>query len=254
MGNIVLKGGVSFNKYVWRTSVGACEACQELDGTEYDYEGDIPAPPHPNCMCWIDVIENDENNSTNKSGGNNDEEPCDCCQVADMLEENIGDAESLIDELEQEIINTEHIISEIENQTDINNICDPLFDNIEKLNDIVKTIGIFISNFLELLEIEDGNCDKYYHAKANCEAAQLGVTGEETAKILSDYKEGFDTGVKAILDSIKLRTDYRETLRNKVKDSQEDQNANKEGREKGRNNPKDSCDDMLRHRLPPYRR
>ena len=59
MSNLVLNGGVNNVKYIWHVeSDKACEACQSLDGTEYNYEDDIPDRPHPNCRCYIEIVEN----------------------------------------------------------------------------------------------------------------------------------------------------------------------------------------------------
>ena len=40
--NKVLKGGVSYNKYVWHSENGehTCDVCSDLDGQEFDYYDD----------------------------------------------------------------------------------------------------------------------------------------------------------------------------------------------------------------------
>lgn len=50
-------------QYEWKSEPGACKVCQVMDGTIYESANDIPDRPHPNCKCWIDVQEkdNDEN-------------------------------------------------------------------------------------------------------------------------------------------------------------------------------------------------
>ena len=48
---------MSNKKYRWHSSEGSCEKCQALNNTEYSSEKDIPDKPHPNCKCWIDVLE-----------------------------------------------------------------------------------------------------------------------------------------------------------------------------------------------------
>lgn len=62
-GNIeskVLKGGVSYNKYVWHSENGehTCDVCSELDGQEFDYYDEVPERPHPNCKCYVEIVEN----------------------------------------------------------------------------------------------------------------------------------------------------------------------------------------------------
>ena len=44
-------------EYEWKTEPGACEVCQRLDGTIYDSTNDIPDRPHPNCKCYIEILE-----------------------------------------------------------------------------------------------------------------------------------------------------------------------------------------------------
>jgi len=66
--------------------------------------------------------------------------------------------------------------------------------------------------------IDPSGVDKYFHCKANCEAAQLGYLAE--AILLSDAKEAFDLTV----DNWFLGGHHTE------KDSTEDQLANRQGR------------------------
>lgn len=56
----VLKGGVSYNKYVWHSENGehTCDVCSELDGQEFDYYDEVPESPHPNCKCYVEIVEN----------------------------------------------------------------------------------------------------------------------------------------------------------------------------------------------------
>lgn len=46
-------------QYVWLTSQDGdvCEECQSLDGTTYSNINEIPDKPHPNCRCYIELIE-----------------------------------------------------------------------------------------------------------------------------------------------------------------------------------------------------
>ncbi len=47
-------------KFVWQTEDGACKACAALNGTEYEYEAEVPQKPHPNCKCHVKKIELEE--------------------------------------------------------------------------------------------------------------------------------------------------------------------------------------------------
>ncbi len=59
--------------------------------------------------------------------------------------------------------------------------------------------------------------DKYFHCKANCEAAQRGQTGEDTAEVLGDTREWLDANVKG----------------DRPQQCQADQAANQAGRQAG---------------------
>lgn len=78
--------------------------------------------------------------------------------------------------------------------------------------------------------------DKYYHAKANCEAAKRGATGEAIAYLISYGKEVKDLLYKVIV----LKWDFDEV----VKDCLEDIEADKYGIEKSRK--EGSCGDLVK--------
>ena len=58
--NILLKGGISYNRYIWHSENGehTCDECRALDGKIFDFYEEVPDPPHPNCKCWVEIIEN----------------------------------------------------------------------------------------------------------------------------------------------------------------------------------------------------
>lgn len=57
--NVVLKGGISYNYYVWHSENGenTCEKCRELDGKVYEIGEEVPERPHPNCRCTVEIVE-----------------------------------------------------------------------------------------------------------------------------------------------------------------------------------------------------
>ncbi len=65
---IVLKGGISYNKYIWHAenSENTCDLCKSLDGTEFDFYDEVPQRPHPNCKCTVEIVE--ETSSNDDSG------------------------------------------------------------------------------------------------------------------------------------------------------------------------------------------
>lgn len=79
--NVVLKGGISYNKYVWHSENGenTCDECSALDGKEFEFYDEVPERPHPNCRCTVVVIEDsdiaiedDENSEDGSEEGGNE--------------------------------------------------------------------------------------------------------------------------------------------------------------------------------------
>ena len=112
MSETVLKGGISYTEgeieYIWHTEDGACEKCQELNGLTFKNTDEIPDKPHPNCRCWVELV---NGNNDNGEGGTNypnsneppeDDELCDCWdkiqEIMDDINELDGDAKTIIQE------------------------------------------------------------------------------------------------------------------------------------------------------------
>lgn len=236
----VLKGGISNNRYVWVAEDGACDDCMALDGTEYEFKEDAPIPLHPNCKCSIEEIYNEEPNET-------DEEICDCWQWLDQMEEIVGDAQGLQNNVENDMSDIETTEAEYsgmdsdEIQYLLNNLVS-LMDTYETMKNVLID---FVYNYIELLNVaneDNQGIDKYYHAKANCEASQRGDFASAVAEGLSGLKEVWDSYFYAKAKKI--------SIQEALKDSAGDFEANKEGREKGEDCPTGTCGDILKHRLP----
>lgn len=60
---------MSETRYVYIWEGGECEECSEMNGKEFYSEDEIdPTPPlHPNCNCYISVLEIDDNNNVKPS-------------------------------------------------------------------------------------------------------------------------------------------------------------------------------------------
>lgn len=218
----LLKGGISNTRYIWHSENGenTCEACKALDGTTYDFEDKVPERPHPNCRCTVEIVEDATDNTI---------EPCDCYeqiqkiyqQAQDLENELLADMdemEDIVNEVEsdyQEYLQLYDIASslkdDVENLEPCSENCVAItgfaidLSNDEKLGDIyynlIKDIEparesyrIFEYN-KKLMEEDIANVhiDKYYHAKANCESAELGkwyalwATIHSVAKEIKDY-------------------------------------------------------------------
>ena len=282
----VLKGGISNTRYVWVAEDGACDDCQAMDGTEYDYPDDAPIPLHPNCKCRIEEIVNEEPIDP-------EEEPCDCVERLDALiaelEEGQSEAESVEGELQTETEDLENMVSRAENiieemnetlsiledeygqhLSDCTNNIDAIYDEIsrkveevqallQEIRDMLETaitylkvFAVFCSNYVKLLYhayvLKESGMDKYYHSVANCQSAQFGDLEEEVAIELSNFKEEFDQYNNNYATSHKL------TLEQALADSERDQVANRLGRERGRSNPTCDCRILMRDVLPENKR
>lgn len=229
--NIVLEGGINNSKYVWHTEPNACKICQELDGTVYYTKEDIPEKPHPNCKCTIEEILMDE-------------EACDCYLFFDNIDSVLQEAE----DLQANIINEQQDISRIQAEYSnshsdlIQGMINDLVSLEDPLNTLFQTVSIFLVNYHQMREANTIGADKYFHARANCEAAQKGIVGEMIAKAIGDLRE--------FLDSFKNIYIKKYTLEESLKDIQEDLEANQEGRDLGRKYPTQSPYDLLKHRVP----
>ena len=107
---------------------------------------------------------------------------------------------------------------------------------------INKTVGIFLSNYLDMKNANTIGADKYFHAKANLEAAQQGIVGEMAAKVIGDVREFTD----------KYRNIYEKgySLEESIADINEDLKANQKGRDLGRLYPLGNPYDLLKHLAP----
>ena len=241
---IVLKTGISYNKYIWHSENGenTCKVCASLDGKEFDFYDEVPNRPHPNCKCYVEIIDYSNQNSAQET--NENEELCDCWDKIDNLVAEIDscqeEIEPLISELDNIYEETYNLLNEIKNikqqvensQSELANI-DPCGDycvayitgmavnitNDEKLENIAEKIfsltnesrqvyQIFLEQKHEMEEARDG-MDKYYHAKANCTAAELGFMQELWAKVLSIAKEVKDYYYKVF----KNHMDFKEVAK-----------------------------------------
>lgn len=257
-----LKGYISNTRYVWVAEDGACDECQDLDGTEYDSLDDVPASPHPNCQCRIEAIEDDDENN------NDDDEPCDCYEIVsgwlDDCEELCGEYESALDDANSSIEELQSILDYIQNYT--NAEIEEIQELQEKLNELItnavselmdvinqatSTIQIFWSNYEELkaLKKELGyyldQSAEYYHTKANCEAAQLGDVGAAMATFLGYLREFGDFPKEIIFKGGSIKKAFENSVH--------DLEVNAAGRKLGKEHPNEAPEVIIKppDGLPP---
>ena len=174
-GNIeskVLKGGVSYNKYVWHSENGehTCDVCSELDGQEFDYYDEIPERPHPNCKCYVEIVEYEDENSAPEPSEN--EEPCD---VLEQIDELINEIESAKDEVNLHIEDLQTDIEDYEN-------------DLERVNKLIQendlAIEILSEDYGKHIPDCENNIDAEYEY-ANYQKITL-------EKILEDVKKSLE--------------------------------------------------------------
>lgn len=205
-GNIVLKGGISNTKYIWKTEPNACEKCRELDGKEFDTKDEIPDKPHPNCKCQVTQVNSDE--------------PCDCSEFFDELD-NISEN---IDAARQDVDGVVTFIKDALTIYSTNPLANLAYSIMNQIDIAMEAYHDFQKNKAEMIAYK--GYDKYHHAKANCEATQRGLTGEAMAYTLSYGKEVYDIIKKVIFDGMEFEKAWT--------DSMQDIEADKFGIKKGR--------------------
>ena len=102
--------------------------------------------------------------------------------------------------------------------------------------------GDFARNYNDMVEANTKYSDKYFHAKANCQASQRGLGGEVISHALSLSRE-IEEGIRKVIlegkDPIK-----------QIKDAGEDMKANSYGRNLGKNNKNIQCKVLLKDKRP----
>lgn len=209
--SVLLKGAVSNTRYVWRSSKGSCPACQALDETEYVLKEDIPYKPHPNCKCTVEVIKDDT------------DEMCDCRSLYDKIDRVSEAVDAVIPALNY-INGTIAELIVIAVNTPAASLGYQILDEV---NTALEAYHDFQRNKAEM--ISSRGYDKYYHAKANCEAAKRGLSGEAVAYLASIGKEIIDIYTK----TKSKRLTFIEALKDSLEDLQADFYGIEQSRKEG---------------------
>ncbi len=226
-----IKGGRRNIKYIWRTESNDCEKCRELNGTEYNNKENIPEKPHPNCKCQIEEVKDND-------------ELCNCYKFFDNIDDVLHEAKYLQNKVYNEKEDINRVVDKYlnSNSNSIQKLINDIISLENPLSILYQTISIFLVNYYKMRDADTHGADKYFHAKANCEAAQRGIVGEMIAKAISDLREFVD-----IYKNIHIK---KYTIEESIKDIQEDLEANQEGRDLGRKYPTENSYELLKHRIP----
>lgn len=232
--NKVLKGGVSYNKYVWHSENGehTCDVCAALDGQEFDYCDEVPKRPHPNCRCYVEIVEYEDENSV--PGTSENEEPCDC------LEDLPKQFCNLVEEARKLQNNIRNMLKELFNKLKTKtgklyeNFCQNIIDEATNWD---NAAGDFARNYNDMVNANTINADKYFHSKANCQATQRGGAGEVLAEAISILRE-IEEGTRKVLFE-------GANLIEQIEDANRDMEANEYGREQGKMIPNGDCEGLI---------
>ncbi len=227
--NLVLKGGISNTRYIWHSENGesTCDECMALDGQEFDFYDEVPERPHPNCKCYIEIVDNKE---AAPQKPEDLEEECDCWKWEEEFNQLIDQFKTL-----KEVASI--YMAKIDN---ISRYDLPI--SIMQTGDSIlhewKDVGGFVSdlarNFEESRNNIFENSDKYYHAKAFCEVAQR---ESEISNILA-MGVGYFREATQWVDNLVIK---QKTWEEACEEYLADTHANKQGLELGKQNPNEDC-------------
>lgn len=236
--NSVLKGGISYNKYVWHSENGehTCDVCKLLDGQVFDFYDEVPERPHPNCKCYVEIVENMNKQPQNKK---EDEEPCDCYKFIEQIDALLEEIKTLREVIAISMSNIPELLS-YELSLGLNSVGQWLLEKFSKFDNL---LGDLTSNFVESRENIFENSDKYYHTKAFCEVAQR---ESEINNMIALGAGRF----REVLQGVESLINEEKTWSEAVKEYQADMAANKEGIELGKNNPNENCEIILKRVWP----
>lgn len=292
--NIILKGGISYNKYVWHSenSENTCDICKSLEGQEFDFYDEVPQRPHPNCKCYVEIVEYNDENSIPET--NENEEPCDTIDEIEALisdiEGGIQESERLVDEVETEVQDLENDVlrvqnliqdtdttleilseeygkhlSECENNVDADyaymyakkaewqTLLHDILGILNPIEAFLDTLKIFISNYVELL----------YHAYHLKEFemdkyfhSKANCEATQEMGILGEKYAEFLSNQKENFDQWNnmYAKSHKVTIEEAIADSERDQVANRLRRERGRKYPYCDCSILMHDLLPDYKK
>lgn len=219
---IVLKGHISNTEYIWHSEHDkkTCAKCLELDGTKYDFFEEVPKRPHPNCKCYVEEKEK--------------EEECNCYEILEAFDNFIEQIDTLKTVVE---IKISYWLEQI--QYDFSIKAGELGQLIlTELTQLDNWIGDLSSEFKNSRDEIFINSDKYYHTKAFCKVAQR---ENEYYDYLALKVGQFRELGQFIEHIVTLEQTYEEAKADKDADNQ----ANENGIRLGKEHPNEDCGEIL---------
>ena len=112
-------------EYQWKSEPTACDVCKSMNGKIYKSANDIPDRPHPNCKCWLDILEKESDKPITDPIALYREKLKDRKRNELELAKLLGVAKSLEQEIDEYIRQTEEQekeISKLEREIDIESL------------------------------------------------------------------------------------------------------------------------------------
>ena len=289
----VLKGGISYYKYVWHSENGehTCDKCKVLDGKIFDFYDEVPERPHPNCRCIVEIIEDNKENSEPQ---NDNEQPCDAINEIEIMineiEGNISETESLLSDvetynqdLENDVLRVHNLLKEADSTLGIlgeeygkhlpeceNNVdkdyaymyakraewqtlLHDILGLLNPANAFLNTLRIFVSNYIELLY-------HAYHLKEfemdKYYHSKANCEATQQMGIIGEKSAMFLSDQKEKFDQWNniYAKSHKISIEEAIADSERDQVANRLGRERGRKYPYCDCSILMHDLLPNYKK
>lgn len=234
----VLKCGISNVKYVWRSENGenTCDKCKALDGKEFDFEDEVPERPHPNCKCYVEIVEDNKDKPKPKD---ENEEPCDCWKFIEQINVLLNQLETLKEEI---AIRSSYVFEILSYDMTL-----WLEEEGQELLKLYSSLGWIVndlsSTFYESRQNIFENSDKFYHMKAFCKVAQ------RESEINNQIALGMGW-CREIYQKYESYLTREKSWEEAVKDYQEDMAANRKGIELGTENPNDDCEIIIKRIWP----
>lgn len=190
--------------FKWHTADGdACFNCSRWNGRVFPDLNEVPElPVHPNCQCLIQSMIDPRVQADLERLGSD----------LDRVRRAAAEAFAAISLYNLSPWLSSHILSAIKG----------LVIEIQKF---IEACEIFKRNRDDMIKAATKDADKYFHSKANAEAARLGPTGEAAAALLSEVREHINFW--QYLYEGKMRLDEI------IRDWNNDDRANRYGRQVG---------------------
>lgn len=202
--------------FKWHTG-GAkpCFACSRWNGRTFANLAEVPdLPVHPHCECFIEAVDDSAARNELNLVGND----------LERVRNGVQQALETIAKYQLSSWFGESVLSAIRR----------LVDDMQQF---AQTVEIFWRNYQDMKAANTIGADKYFHSKANAEAAQLGPTGEAVADFIGKAREVTDFWKYLLRDKMAV-----ESI---IEDMNNDLKANTYGRQVGRNNPDTPAGDLV---------